>query len=113
MSASSRWRCRPDTVIVGAARWSFLALRADRRDYVPIRIEDGDLGIIELEASRHRRQGRKEQAREVIKPERRQSVAVRSQEAVPSRVRVPVKVPKGQQPRRCTVAPSRGTRSKT
>eukprot|EP00439_Symbiodinium_sp_Y106_P029615 s5451_g3.t1 len=68
-----------------AARWSFLALRADRRDYVPIRIEDGDLGIIELEASRHRRQGRKEQAREVIKPERRQSVAVRSQEAVPSR----------------------------
>ena len=62
-------------------RWNFLALRADRRDYVPIKIEDADLGILELEASRHRRQGRKEQAREAIKPERRQSVAVRSQEA--------------------------------
>ncbi|CAE7869253.1 RNR1 [Symbiodinium sp. KB8] len=64
-----------------AVRWTFLALRAGRRDYVPIKIEDADLGILELEASRHRRQGRKEQAREAIKPERRQSVAVRSQEA--------------------------------
>ncbi|CAE7345760.1 unnamed protein product [Symbiodinium sp. KB8] len=64
-----------------AARWTFLALRTDRRDYVPIKIEDEALGTIELEASRHRRQGRKDQAGEAIKPERRQSVAVKSQEA--------------------------------
>jgi len=54
-----------------AVRWT---------DYVPIKIEDADLGTLELEASRHRRQGRKEQAREAIKPERRQSVAVKSQD---------------------------------
>ena len=68
-----------------AARWSFLALRADRRDYVPIKIEDEDMGVIELEASRHRRQGRKEPTREAIKPERRQSVAFGSHGAADRR----------------------------
>jgi len=63
-----------------AVRWTFLALRADRRDYVPIKIADAELGDIELEAARHRRQGRHDREREAIRPERRQSVAAKPQD---------------------------------
>ena len=50
---------------------------ADRRDYVPIKLEDEVLGTLELEASRHRRPSRKDQG-EAIRPKRRQSVVVES-----------------------------------
>ena len=56
-----------------------MALRSDRRDYVPMKLEDEESGSIELEAARHRRSQRPDRG-EAIRPERRQSVVIESED---------------------------------